>query len=211
MLGGPLATPGLRILPGLLDGEAQAALALEVAGVLRAAPAERYETPGGRRMSVAMAAAGPMGWVSDRSGYRYQPRAPSGAAWPAIPEGALAVWRGVSGVERAPDSCLVNHYGEGARMALHQDRDEGDLTWPVVSISLGDEALFRLGGTRRGMPTRSVWLRSGDVVVLGGEARLAFHGIDRVRGGSSRVLERAGLAPGRINLTLRVAGATEGP
>ena len=203
----PLRTPGLRLLPGLLGAAAQAEMAREVAAVLAAAPPERFVTPGGRRMSVAMTSAGRVGWVSDARGYRYEPCGPSGP-WPAIPPSALSVWEAVSGVERTPDCCLVNLYGEGARMGLHQDRDEGDLTWPVVSISLGWDALFRVGGWARRDSTRSVWLRSGDVVVLSGEARLAHHGVDRVRPGGSRLAE--GLAQGapRINLTLRVV---EGP
>jgi alkylated DNA repair protein (DNA oxidative demethylase) len=138
--------------------------------------------------------------VSDRRGYRYEPRHPSGVPWPPIPDEVLAVWHEVTGVDRAPDCCLVNWYGEGARMGLHQDRDEADFAWPVVSISLGDEALFRVGGTERGGRTASVWLRSGDVAVLEGESRLAFHGIDRIRHGSSTLLPQGG----RINLTLRV-------
>ena len=197
----PLRAPGLRLLPGHLDAPRQGALAREVAAVLAAAPARRHVTPGGRRMSVAMTSAGRVGWVSDARGYRYEPCGPQGP-WPPIPPGALAVWAAVSGVERAPDCCLVNLYGEGARMGLHQDRDEGDLGWPVVSISLGWDALFRVGGRSRRDPTRSVWLRSGDVVVLGGEARLAHHGVDRVRAGGSRLAE--GLGAGRINLTMRV-------
>jgi alkylated DNA repair protein (DNA oxidative demethylase) len=106
----------------------------------------------------------------------------------------------VTGLARAPDCCLINFYGEGARMGMHQDRDEGDFSFPVLSVSLGDDALFRMGGVDRPVPTQSVWLRSGDVVVMGGDARLAFHGIDRVRHGSSTLLPKGG----RINLTLRV-------
>ena len=203
----PLRTPGLRLLPGLLDAAGQAAMARELAHVLAAAPPERQVTPGGRRMSVAMTSAGRVGWVSDARGYRYEPHGPSGP-WPEVPPSALAVWDAVSGVARPPDCCLVNLYGEGARMGLHQDRDEGDLTWPVVSISLGWDALFRIGGLARRDPTRSVWLRSGDVVVLGGEARLAHHGVDRVRPGGPRLAEGLPADARRINLTLRVV---EGP
>ena len=147
-----------------------------------------------------MTSAGRYGWYSDRGGYRYERRHPSGADWPPIPERVLAIWRTLIGTDRMPDCCLVNVYRDGARMGLHQDRDEADFAWPVLSVSLGDEALFRVGGPERGGPTESVWLRSGDVAVLGGAARLAFHGIDRVRAGSSTLL-RGG---GRINLTLRV-------
>ncbi|NNE81390.1 MAG: alpha-ketoglutarate-dependent dioxygenase AlkB, partial [Silicimonas sp.] len=133
---------------------------------------------------------------------RYEPRQPDGAAWPPIPDTILKVWQQVSEVERPPDSCLINYYGEDSRMGLHQDRDETDLSWPVVSISLGDDALFRVGQTTRGGATKSHWLQSGDVAVLAGQTRLAFHGIDRTRFGSSRLLPKGG----RINVTLRVAG-----
>ena len=147
-----------------------------------------------------MTSAGKYGWYSDRSGYRYERQHPDGRPWPDIPPSVLDLWRRFAGAGRDPDCCLVNHYGEGVRMGLHQDRDEAEFGWPVVSVSLGDEALFRMGGTTRGGKTASVWLRSGDVVVMGGEARLAYHGVDRIRFGSSTLLNGGG----RINLTLRV-------
>ena len=168
--------------------------------VVAVAPLYQPTTPGGRQMSVRMTAAGRLGWVTDRQGYRYEPRHPAGGPWADIPQEVMAVWRAVSGVAREPDCCLVNYYSQGARMGLHQDKDEGDFTFPVVSISLGDEALFRIGGVEKSEGTESVWLKSGDVVVFGGAARLAWHGIDRVRHGSSRLLDGGG----RINLTLRV-------
>lgn len=191
---------GVRVLPGRLDPAAQAALVADLRLVAGAAPFLVHETARGQKLSVRMTAAGQFGWVSDRKGYRYEPRHPSGAPWPPIPAALLALWRAVVPAAREPDSCLVNFYGEGARMGLHQDRDEADFTQPVVSVSLGDEALFRVGGTERGGPTRSVWLRSGDVAVLEGAARLAYHGIDRIRFGSSALLAGGG----RINVTLRV-------
>ena len=147
-----------------------------------------------------MTSAGRFGWFSDRLGYRYISRHPSGSAWPAIPQSVLSVWTTLVGTGRAPDCCLVNFYSTGARMGLHQDRDEADFGWPVLSISLGDDALFRIGGTTRGGSTRSAWLHSGDVLLLGGEARLAYHGVDRIVAGSSMLLPQGG----RINLTLRV-------
>ncbi len=180
--------------------QAQRLIVSDILAVCHAAPPFHPETRWGRKMSVAMTSAGRLGWVSDRRGYRYETRHPAGMEWPPIPPSVLAVWRDVTGLDRAPDCCLVNRYGEGARMGLHQDRDEGDFAWPVVSVSLGDDALFRIGGAERGGPTESIWLSSGDVCVLGGAARLAHHGIDRTRFGSSRLLPGGG----RINLTLRV-------
>ncbi len=196
----PQSIRGFALYDGLLSGAAQTAMVADLRGVVAAAPFYVPVTPGGRKMSVRMTCAGRLGWVTDRGGYRYQPLHPEGIAWPAIPESILAVWRAVSGQTRVPDCCLVNWYGPGAKMGLHQDRDEGDFSAPVVSISLGDEALFRMGGVDRSTGTQSVWLRSGDVVVMGGDARLAWHGIDRIRHGSSALLAQGG----RINLTLRV-------
>ena len=191
---------GFVIHRGWLSEDAQAGMLADLRPGLTAAPLVQMETPGGKLMSVRMSAAGRLGWVSDRAGYRYAARHLTGAAWPAIPDSVLAVWRGVTGLSRAPDCCLINHYAPGARMGLHQDRDEGDFSFPVVSISLGAEALFRMGGVARSAGTESRWLASGDVVVMGGAARLAHHGVDRLRGGSSALLTDGG----RINLTLRV-------
>ncbi len=191
---------GLRYWPEWLDPAEQAALVAALREVVAAAPLQSPVTPGGRPMSVRMTAAGRLGWVTDRKGYRYQSRHPAGRPWPPIPAGVLAIWHEITGLTRSPDCCLVNFYGEGARMGLHQDRDEGDFTWPVLSVSLGDEALFRIGGTDRSDGTESFWLRSGDVLLMGGPARLAWHGVDRLRFGSSGLLPKGG----RINLTLRV-------
>lgn len=197
----PLDLNGVRIFKGLLDRPAQEALVAAVRGVAEAAPFRRYVTAWGRPMSVRMTAAGRLGWVIDRGRYRYSPVQPeTGAPWPPIPPEALAVWRAVSGWPEGPDSLLVNWYGEGARMGLHRDADEDAYDAPVVSVSLGDPATFRVGGPERRDPTASTTLESGDVAVLGGAARLAYHGIDRVRFGGSTLL-----APGgRINLTFRV-------
>lgn len=191
---------GARLFRGLLSGPAQTALLAALRDVVRAAPLVRPVTPGGRPMSVRMTAAGRFGWVSDRAGYRYAPLHPSGLAWPPIPAQVLAIWQAVTDCPRSPECCLINFYGDGARMGLHQDRDEADFGCPVVSVSLGDDALFRVGGSTRGGRTASAWLASGDVVVLDGPARLAWHGVDRIRFGSSRLLPDGG----RINLTLRV-------
>lgn len=192
---------GAQVFQAALDPGEQAALVAAVRRVAAAAPMFHPETRGGRQMSVKMTSAGDFGWVSDRRGYRYERRHPGGGAWPAIPDAVLALWQRFAGAQaRAPECCLVNYYGNGARMGLHQDRDEADFTQPVVSVSLGDEGLFRVGNVERGGKTGSVWLRSGDVVVLGGAARLVHHGVDRIRFGSSGLLKDGG----RINLTLRV-------
>ncbi|TNF64207.1 MAG: alpha-ketoglutarate-dependent dioxygenase AlkB [Rhodobacteraceae bacterium] len=191
---------GFDIRKGWLDEAAQRALLADLRQVARAAPFFRPDTPMGRPMSVRMTSAGRYGWYSDAKGYRYVERHPSGVAWPAIPASALAIWRALVPGDRLPDCCLINHYGEGARMGMHQDRDEADFSWPVVSVSLGDDGLLRIGNLTRGGRTESVWLNSGDVVVMGGEARLTHHGIDRIRFGSSRLLPKGG----RLNLTLRV-------
>lgn len=190
----------VAIHEGFLSPEAQRAMVGDLREVVRQAPLIRPVTPAGRPMSVRMTAAGRHGWITDRRGYRYEPRHPSGVEWPPIPASVLGVWEALAGTVRAPDCCLVNYYDETAKMGMHQDRDEGSFDHPVVSISLGDEALFRIGNLTRGGKTESLWLRSGDVAVMGGPARLVHHGIDRIRSGSSTLLDGGG----RINLTLRV-------
>ena len=195
-----LKIAGFRILKGYLDLAAQTQVLLSVREIVRHAPLIAPVTPRGKPMSVRMTAAGHYGWITDRKGYRYSDMHPDGHPWPPIPEQVLNIWRDVSGVTRLPECCLVNFYGEGARMGMHQDKDEASFDWPVVSISLGDDGLFRMGGPERGGKTQSIWLQSGDVVVMGGSARLAHHGVDRIRFGSSSLLEKGG----RLNLTLRV-------
>jgi alkylated DNA repair protein (DNA oxidative demethylase) len=192
---------GFRHLPGYLDPAAQTDLAAQVAAVLALAPLYRAEMPRtGRPLSVAMSNAGSLGWFSDRAGYRYVERHPITAKpWPPIPAMVLAIWRELELYSHPPEACLINHYEDGARMGLHQDRDEAALDAPVLSISLGDPARFRLGGRDRRDPSRAFWLESGDVVILGGDARLAFHGVDRVQPGVGKLLDRGG----RINLTVR--------
>lgn len=191
---------GIALYPGHLTAAEQAALLAEVAAVIAQAPLFVPRMPRtGKPFSVRMTNCGPLGWVSDETGYRYQPTHPvTGDPWPPIPERLLALWRDV-GAPAEPEACLVNHYAAGARLGLHQDSDEKTFDAPVVSVSLGDTAVFRIGGTTRKGPTRSVRLASGDVVVFGGPSRLAFHGIDRVLAGSSRLVAGGG----RINLTLR--------
>src|SRR5688572_8325833 len=196
------AQSGLRIIPGYLDRAAQAALLAAVRIALDRAPLYTPRMPKtGRPMSVRMTNCGPLGWVTDQErGYRYQPTHPeTGAPWPPIPELLMDAWKALARYPHPPEACLINWYGPEAKMGLHQDRDEDDLAAPVVSLSLGDTGLFRIGGTRRSDPTRTVRLASGDAVVLGGEARLAFHGVDRILPGTSTLLPEGG----RINLTMR--------
>jgi alkylated DNA repair protein (DNA oxidative demethylase) len=200
----PLKVRGVEIWKGWLDPAAQAEMLQALRGVIAEAPLFHPVTRFGQPMSVRMTSAGRVGWVSDRRGYRYARRHPEGMDWPAIPAPVLEVWQALGPAERAPDCCLINFYGEGARMGLHQDRDEGDFAWPVISISLGDAGLFRIGGLARGGPTESLWLESGDVVVMGGAARLVHHGVGRIRFGSSRLLPRGG----RVNVTLRAVDAS---
>jgi len=195
-----LTVQGFDIYKGALDRTAQASLRDAVRDVVKIAPLMRPVTPAGKPMTVRMSAAGRLGWITDRTGYRYSATHPNGQTWPAIPDKVLDIWHGVTGMDRTPDCCLINYYDASARMGLHQDRDEGDFEWPVLSISLGDTAIFRMGGVQRSDPTRSVRLESGDVVVMGGASRLAYHGIDRVLPGTSTLLRDGG----RINLTLRV-------
>lgn len=191
---------GLEIHRGLLDADQCARIVDAARDVAGSAPFVTPVTPRGRKMSVRMTSAGRCGWISDSAGYRYADRHPSGVAWPAIPDVILEVWSALVGDGRVPDCCLFNYYAFEARMGLHRDADEGDFSWPVVSISLGDTARFRIGGPERRDPTASVLLESGDVVVMGGAARLAYHGVDRIRFGSSRLLPFGG----RLNITLRV-------
>jgi alkylated DNA repair protein (DNA oxidative demethylase) len=193
--------PGVAYYPGYLARTAQEALLTDLRRLVGAAPLFTPRMPRtGKPFSVRMTNGGPLGWVSDVQGYRYQSTHPeTGEPWPAMPEQALDIWKELSGYPHAPDACLINVYEPTARMGLHQDRDEEAFDAPVVSLSLGDTALFRYGGLDRKDPTRSIRLHSGDALVFGGPARLIFHGIDRVVAGSSDLLPQGG----RINLTLR--------
>ena len=188
------------------DEAGQRALLAAVSGILQGAPPFQPVMPRtGKPFSVVMSNCGPLGWVSDRAGYRYQPcHLQSGAPWPPMPGPLVDLWRNVSGAAVEPEACLINFYAAGAKMGTHQDRDEADLDCPVVSVSLGDDAVFHIGGTTRAAPKKQITLHSGDVLVMGGTSRLAFHGIDRLRPGTSN-LDLGALHPGcrRINLTLR--------
>jgi alkylated DNA repair protein (DNA oxidative demethylase) len=202
-----LRVPRLEIGPGIalwreaLDVAAQTSLIVDVLARAEQAPFYKPRMPvSGKPFSVEETNFGPLGWISDAGGYRYAPAHPLvGAPWPAIPDALLALWSEATGYGAPPECCLVNLYRGGARMGLHQDRDEQALDAPVMSVSLGDEALFRIGGASRREPTRSLKLKSGDLLTFGGPARLAYHGIDRVVAGSSALIPGGG----RINLTLR--------
>lgn len=193
---------GFRHLPGFLDRAAQEALVEEIRAVVAAAPLYTPEMPRtGQPLSVRMTNCGALGWVTDRTqGYRYQPTHPvTGAAWPPIPPSLLALWQSLLATSKPPEACLVNFYSDTARMGLHQDKDEADHETPVLSLSLGNSCLFRLGGQDRKDRTLSLKLASGDVVILGGDSRMAFHGVDRIYPATSTLLKNGG----RINLTLR--------
>jgi len=181
------------------------ALAAAVEGVAAAAPFRHLETPGGFRMSVAMTNCGSCGWVSDRRGYRYESCDPlSGSPWPRMPDtflalaGSAAAEGGFPGF--APDACLINRYVPGARMTLHQDKDESNFGWPIVSVSLGLPAVFLFGGVVRSERQRRIPLRHGDVVVWGGASRLRHHGVLPVKQGCDELLGAQ-----RLNLTFRRA------
>ena len=192
----------LEYLPAKLGAERQLALLGELRAIMEEAPLFTPTMPrSGKAMSVRMTNCGPLGWVTDKErGYRYQATHPvTGRPWPAMPQMLLDLWDEVARYQAPPEACLVNYYDGDAKMGLHQDKDEEDFAAPVLSVSLGDTAIFRAGGSSRRDPTQKFELKSGDVVVLGGEDRLAFHGIDRVLAGTSDLLPEGG----RINLTLR--------
>jgi alkylated DNA repair protein (DNA oxidative demethylase) len=193
---------GVRHSPDYLNRPRQEALVEIIRAIVAEAPLYVPVMPGnGKSMSVRMTNCGSLGWVTDKErGYRYQPTHPAtGKKWPAIPDEFLEIWNDVAGYDKPPEACLVNFYSDDARMGLHQDKDERDLTAPVVSISLGNACLFRVGGLARTDKTSSFKLSSGDVVILGGQARLCFHGVDRIYPATSTLLRNGG----RINLTLR--------
>ena len=192
---------GFRHVPGRLTRDDQEALVAELRTIIAEAPLFTPVMPRtGKPFSVRMSNCGPLGWVSDVRGYRYQPLHPvTGRPWPAMPSVLTALWAELAPDAPPPEACLINFYAADARMGLHQDRDEATFDAPVLSISLGDTALFRIGGLERSDPTLSMKLSSGDVALLGGASRLAFHGIDRLYPGTSTLLKGSG----RINLTLR--------
>lgn len=193
---------GIRHFPGYLDRPAQENLVELISRIVIEAPLYVPVMPStGKPMSVRMTNCGALGWVTDKErGYRYQATHPStGRPWPDIPAELMELWQKLAGYSKPPEACLVNFYSDDAKMGLHQDKDEKELTAPVLSISLGNSCLFRVGGLDRKDPTGSFKLQSGDIVLLGGEGRLAFHGVDRIYPGTSTLLKNGG----RINLTLR--------
>ena len=195
-------SPGLFHYPAYLSPDEQSALVDDLRAGVAAAPLFTPLMPRtGKPFSVRMTNCGPLGWMSDQEkGYRYEPRHPlTHKPWPAMPKKLLELWRDLSRYQREPEACLVNFYQPEARMGLHQDRDEADVSAPVLSISLGDSCLFRYGGIQRGGRTQSIKLHSGDIMIIGGESRLCFHGVDRIYHNTSNLLKEGG----RINLTLR--------
>ena len=193
---------GFRLIPGYFDRTAQIHLIAAVRAVLRKAPLYTPTMPkSGRPLSVRMSNCGTLGWVTDKAGgYRYQATHPvTGLPWPAMPDLVLDAWNDLADYAYRPEACLINYYAGKARLGQHRDADEHDAAAPVISISLGDEAVFHIGGLKRSEPKERITLASGDVVVLGGEARHAYHGIDKVLPGTSDVLAEGG----RFNLTLR--------
>ncbi|NIJ64241.1 alkylated DNA repair protein (DNA oxidative demethylase) [Sphingomonas leidyi] len=195
---------GAVLLRGYALSEAPALLSA-LDQLVSQAPFRHMVTPGGYAMSVAMTNCGAAGWVTDRSGYRYDAIDPhTGRPWPVMPAcfaglaTAAAETAGYPGFD--PDACLINRYAPGARLSLHQDRNELDLAHPIVSVSLGLPATFQFGGMKRSDPVRRIGLRHGDVAVWGGPSRLRFHGVAELKDGHHEVLGRQ-----RINLTFRVA------
>ena len=200
----PDFAPGVVLAKGYFDAGAQVALLEKLRAIVREAPLFSPLMPRtGQAMSVQMTSCGAYGWFTDKDGgYRYEPCHPqTGKAWPALPKVLLETWRAFAdGYPHDPDSCLINFYQGVAKMGLHQDRNEEDFSAPVVSVSLGDTCLFRLGQVdKRGGATKSLKLESGDVLVMGGASRLIYHGVDRVMADTSGLLKEGG----RINVTMR--------
>ncbi|MDQ7017792.1 MAG: alpha-ketoglutarate-dependent dioxygenase AlkB [Robiginitomaculum sp.] len=195
---------GFLLLPEYFSRQAQENLLHLVRKAVQSAPLYRPVMPRtGKPLSVRMSNFGPLGWITSKEGYRYGLHHPvTNKPWPPLPACLAALWQDVTNWPDLPEACLINYYDEKARLGLHVDADENAAKAPIVSVSLGDQALFRLGGPRRNDPTRSLRLSSGDVVVLGGAARHCYHGVDRIYPNTSTLLPKGG----RINLTMRVVG-----
>ena len=193
---------GFQYFPGYLTAKQQLEMIGEINDVIATAPLYVPAMPRtGKLLSVRMTNCGSLGWLTDKDGgYRYQPAHPlTGKPWPPIPLPWIDLWTRISLCPALPEACLINLYSATAKLGSHRDEDEADRSAPVVSVSLGDDAVFHIGGLKRTDPKIRLKLRSGDVVVLGGGARLAYHGVDRVIGGTSDLVPGGG----RINLTLR--------
>jgi alkylated DNA repair protein (DNA oxidative demethylase) len=191
----------MKLFPGYLDRQAQEDLLAQIRLIVQKAPLFTPCMPKtGKPFSVRMSNCGPLGWVADKGGYRYQPTHPvTHKPWPAIPDQLLKLWHDLANFDAEPEACLINHYEPKAKMGLHVDEDEEEFSAPIFSLSLGDDARFRLGGQSRKDPTKSFILHSGDILLLDGADRKAYHGIDRIYPGTSTLLK----TPGRINLTMR--------
>ena len=191
----------MKLFSGYLHRSAQEGLLSEIREIVRQAPLFTPCMPRtGKPFSVKMSNCGPLGWVADKQGYRYQKTHPvTNEPWPRIPDQLLKLWHDLAAFDGEPEACLINHYEPRAKMGLHVDEDEEEFEAPIFSLSLGDDARFRLGGPSRKDPTKSFILHSGDILLLDGEDRKAFHGIDRIYPGTSTLLKTSG----RINLTMR--------
>ncbi|WP_350335850.1 alpha-ketoglutarate-dependent dioxygenase AlkB [Coralliovum pocilloporae] len=203
-----------RYLPGALSRNAQTMLRDAILSCLSQAPLFRPSMPrSGKPFSVRMSNCGSLGWVSDKAGYRYQSTHPdTGLFWPDMPQQLRTLWRDLLPNAAEPEACLINVYDAQAKLGLHQDRDEVNLDAPVLSISLGATALFRIGGTTRGGKTNRITLQSGDILILDGDSRLAYHGVTRIYPGTSTLLKNVHPdipEDGRINLTLRRVNKSE--
>ena len=193
---------GAKWVPQCLSRQEQETLLSEIREIAGISPLFVPKMPRtGKPMSVRMTNCGSLGWVTTKEeGYRYQATHPeTGKSWPPIPTILLDLWASHANYPKPPEACLVNFYETSAKMGLHQDRDEENFDAPVLSVSLGDTCLFRIGGENRKDPTKSFKLESGDVMLLTGKSRMAFHGVDRIYPGTSTLLKQEG----RINLTLR--------
>jgi DNA oxidative demethylase len=198
---------GFHFHPEYLNAAAQAAVLSDVQDILSEAPLFEQRMPRtGAPLSVRTSSAGDFGWVTDREkGYRYQQTHPvTGVRWPAIPPPFLKIWTDTTGEKEPANLCLVNFYGAGAKLGLHQDKGDASLAAPVLSISLGDDAIFAFGTESRRSSLRRLELRSGDVLWFADQSRLIYHGVERIRPGTSNLLKAVGFPEGgRINITLR--------